>query len=355
MATRPVVQGRGACSSPAPRFAHRRCEPVADGWWQDAEPAPATRVHADPVRRIISYNTSPDVPFDRSINPYRGCEHGCVYCFARPSHAYLELSPGLDFETELFARHEAPQRLIEALRVPGYRCAPIVLGANTDCYQPIEKRCRITRGLLEVLAEHRHPVSILTKSSLVLRDLDVLGALARDNLAHVAVSITTLDDALKRRLEPRASSGRRRLDTVRALSDAGIPVSVLLAPVIPMLNDMEIERIVVAAAEAGAASLGWVLLRLPHELAAMFRTWLEVHYPDRAARVMNRVRDTRGGRDNDSTFGRRMHGQGAYAQLIAARIDRACRRAGLGTRSAHALRTDLFTRPTRPGDQLALL
>ncbi len=355
MAAGPRLRGRGACSSPAPRYAHQRCEPVADDWWQEAEPSPATRVHADPVRRVISYNTSPDVPFDRSINPYRGCEHGCVYCFARPSHAYLELSPGLDFETELFARHEAPQRLVEALRAPGYRCAPIVLGANTDCYQPIEKRYRITRGLLEVFAEHRHPVSILTKSSLVLRDLDVLTAMARDNLAHVAISITTLDDELKRCLEPRAPSSRRRLDTVRVLGEAGIPVSVLLAPVIPMLNDMEIERIVEAAAEAGVTSLGWVLLRLPHELAAMFRAWLEVHFPERAVRVMNRVRDTRGGRDNDSTFGRRMRGQGAYAQLIAARIDRACRRAGLDTHGADALRTDLFTRPTRTGDQLPLL
>lgn len=346
--------GRGACSSPAPRHRDVRHEPVHDGWWQEDEPAPRTVVLPDPARRVITRNQSPDVPFDRTINPYRGCEHGCIYCFARPSHAWLDLSPGLDFETRLFAKTEAPTRLEEELRAPGYRCAPVVLGANTDCYQPIEKHHRITRGILEVLAAHRHPVSILTKSSLVLRDVDILADMARHNRARVLVSVTTLNDELKRRLEPRTPSGRRRVATVRALREAGVPVGVLAAPIIPGLNDDEIEAIVAAVAEAGADSVSWVLLRLPNELPGMFRDWLATHYPDRAERVMNRIREAHGGRDYDPRFGHRMRGEGPYAELLSRRFAVACRRAGLDDRPVPELDCSGFRVPIRPGDQLGL-
>ncbi len=347
-------KGRGAASSPPPRYRAQHHERVDDGWWQEAESAPATVVAPDPARSVISYNQSPDVPFDRTINPYRGCEHGCIYCFARPSHAWLDLSPGLDFETRLFAKLDAPALLEKALRHPRYRCDTVVLGANTDCYQPIEKQYGLTRRLLAVLYDYRHPVSILTKSALVLRDLDILGDMAREGLVNVMVSVTTLDQDLKRRLEPRTPSGQRRLRTVADLAEAGIPTGVLMAPVIPALNDHEIETIVQASAEAGARSVETVLLRLPLELADLFREWLAVHYPERAGRVMSLLREARGGRDNDSRFGYRMRGQGAYADLISHRLKLARKRFGLEGRGQLGLDKGKFRLPVKSGDQLGL-
>lgn len=352
MSNHRVIRGRGACSSPTPRyFQYSRAPEPGEG---ESDGRPETRVSKQKIGQVISYNQSPDLPFDRSINPYRGCEHGCIYCFARPTHAWLDLSPGLDFETRILARPDAPERLAETLRSPRYQCRPIVIGTNTDCYQPAERRLGITRRILEVLAEHRHPVSVLTKSSLVQRDSDVLADMAREGLASVMVSVTTLDDELKRGLEPRTPSGRQRLETVNALATAGVPTGVLLAPVIPALNEHEIETIVEASADAGARSLSWVLLRLPHEVAGMFREWLEVHYPDRAGRVMARVQDSRGGKDYDSRWGRRLRGQGPYARLIADRVRLACRKHGLDALDRPGLTTEHFRVPRRSGDQLRL-
>ncbi len=347
-------RGRGACSSPAPRYLAHSHHPHPDPDTPEAWSRPQTRVSTQRIGQVISYNQSPDLPFDRSINPYRGCEHGCIYCFARPSHAWLDLSPGLDFETRIIARPDAPRRLAEILRSPRYECRPIVIGTNTDCYQPIEKRLGITRNLLEVLAEHRHPVSLLTKSNLVQRDMDLLAEMAKDGLASVMVSVTTLDSELKRRLEPRTPSGARRLDTVRALSEAGIPTGVLLAPVIPALNDHEIEAIARVSAEAGASSLSWVLLRLPHEVAPLFRDWLAEHYPDRAGKIMGMIQASRGGRDYDHRWGRRLRGEGPFAELLARRIQLACRRHGLDHDTRPRLETGLFRVPGRSGDQFTL-
>ncbi|HKK06750.1 MAG TPA: PA0069 family radical SAM protein [Gammaproteobacteria bacterium] len=325
-------KGRGAVVSPDNRYSTQRCEAIDDGWGSlDEPPAPlATTLTADASRRVISYNDSPDVGFDRSINPYRGCEHGCVYCFARPTHAWLGLSPGLDFEAKLFYKPEAATLLRAELAAPGYRCAPIAVGINTDAYQPAERRLRITRAVLEVLAECRHPLNIVTKSALVERDIDILTEMARENRASVAVSITTLDRTLARRLEPRAAAPERRLETIARLSEAGIPVSVLIAPVIPVLTDAELETILTRSREAGARAAGYVMLRLPHELKEMFTAWLAHHEPLKAEHVMNRVRDLRGGREYDAAFGRRMSGTGPYAELIAQRFRAAHRRLGYG-------------------------
>ncbi|HXU11594.1 MAG TPA: PA0069 family radical SAM protein, partial [Candidatus Binatia bacterium] len=291
--------------------------------------------------------------FDRSINPYKGCEHGCVYCFARPTHSYLGLSPGLDFETKIFSKPDAARLLSEELRRPGYRCEVIALGANTDPYQPVERDLKITRSILEVLLEHGHPVGIVTKGSLVLRDLDLLAAMAARRLATVMISITTLDRSLARRMEPRAASPERRLGTLRALSEAGIPVGVLSSPMIPGLNDAELERILEAAASAGARTAGYVILRLPHELQSIFAEWLEAHYPLRAAHVLNLVRETRGGKLYDSEFGQRMKGTGPYADLLRRRFETACRRLGL-SRNRMDLDTTQFRVPPRAGDQPGL-
>ena len=346
-----TITGRGTARNPANRYqAHQHASDPG----QVPAKSPQTSVRPMPVRRVISYNDSPDLPFDRSINPYRGCEHGCIYCFARPSHAWLDLSPGLDFETRIMARPDAPARLAEELRHPKYYCAPVVIGSNTDCYQPAERSQHITRRVLETLAEHRHPLSVLTKSRLIARDADLLAEMAADQLASAMVSVTTLDNGLKRRLEPRTPSGSQRLATVRALTDAGVPVGVLLAPVIPMINDHEIEDIVAASAAAGAVSLSWVLLRLPHEVGPLFRDWLDEHYPDRADRVMARIRDSRGGRDYDSRWGSRLRGEGEYARLIAERIRLACRRHGLDDLQRPALDPSQFRVPVRSGDQLGL-
>lgn len=349
-------KGRGAISNPPVRFESRHREPAHDGWGtptRDDEAPRPTELIPDATRSVITSNRSPDVGFDRSINPYRGCEHGCVYCFARPSHAYLGLSPGLDFETRLLYKPEAPALLRRELAAPGYRCAPLALGVNTDAYQPVERRLGLTRAILEVLSESRHPVSIITKSALIERDLDLIAPMAARGLASAAVSITTLDHGLARRMEPRATAPRRRLETVRRLAAAGVPVTVMVAPLIPFINDHELEAILDAASEAGAAAAGYVLLRLPHELGGLFREWLATHYPDRAERVMGRMRDLRGGRDNDPRFGTRMRGEGPYAALLQARFQAARRRAGLQG-GVPELDSGRFRPPREDAGQLAL-
>ncbi|MGC8519600.1 MAG: PA0069 family radical SAM protein, partial [Steroidobacteraceae bacterium] len=298
------------------------------------------------ARALISTNDSPDIPFEQSINPYRGCSHACVYCYARPSHAYMGFSSGLDFETKLFYKADAAALLRHELDRPGYLCKPITLGANTDPYQPIERQLRVTREILEVLTACRHPVTLITKSALVLRDLDLLGALAKDNLVQVGVSITTLDAELKRCMEPQTASPAARLRTVRELTAAGIPAGVLVAPVIPALTDQDLEGILEAAAAAGAQWAGYVLLRLPHELHTLFSEWLQAHYPDRAAHVLSLIRQMRQGRQNDPRFGSRMRGEGPFADLLRARFQAACRRRGLNTGRNASLDVGRFRRPS---------
>lgn len=358
MARKPLTppRGRGATFNPEGRFASEVREAFDDGWGDLAEEprqAPTT-VTAEAARSIISRNDSPDIPFSQSINPYRGCEHGCVYCYARPTHAYLNLSPGLDFETRLFAKVNAAERLRGELARPGYRCQPIALGANTDPYQPAEREWRITRQVLEVLAECGHPVTITTKSALVERDLDLLAPMARENLARVFISVAALDHELARRLEPRASAPRRRIEAMRRLADAGVPVGVIAAPVIPMLTDPQLEAVLEASREAGAGDAGYVLLRLPHEVRELFRAWLEHHYPLKAAHVMSLVRQMRGGAENDPSFGSRMTGQGVFAELIARRFRVACGRLGFNLERDGRLDCSRFRPPGR-GRQLSLL
>jgi len=323
------TKGRGAPFDPPCRYASQTYEPVDDGWDGGQQPAPTTRVEVEHAKAVLTRNRSPDVPFDRSVNPYRGCEHGCIYCYARPTHAWLGLSPGLDFETRLVAKPDAPELLRRALAKPGYRCAPIALGTNTDPYQPIERRWRVTRGLLEVLSELEHPCTITTKGALIERDLDLLADMAARRLVHVQISLTTLDAALARTLEPRAAAPHRRLALIRALHEAGVPVAVMIAPVIPVLTDHEMERLLEAAREAGARSAGWILVRLPLEVAPLFEAWLAAHRPDQAAHILKRIRDTRGGHTNDARFGTRMRGEGVYADLLAQRFRLAARRNGL--------------------------
>lgn len=349
------IKGRGAVDNPAGRFDHLTKQPEDDGWYRAAEGVPSiqTSVEVDHARRVIAYNDSPDVPFDRSINPYRGCEHGCSYCFARPSHAYLGLSPGLDFESRLFYKPDAAEKLRRELSAPGYACAPIALGVNTDAYQPIEKRFQLTRALLEVLLEARHPVYLITKSALIERDLDILQQMAEASLVGVAVSLTTLDADLERRLEPRAAGGKRRLRVIETLAKHGIPVSVSVAPVIPVLTDPELERLLEAARAHGAQAAGFVMLRLPHELQGLFASWLETHYPLKAAHVLNTLRQMHGGALYRSQFGRRGRGDGAYADVVAQRFRMACRRLGLSEHTA-ALDCGQFRPPTPAGGQLAL-
>jgi DNA repair photolyase len=348
-------KGRGASYNPDNRFFSTRSEAEDDGWAREDEELPPlkTQVSIQQSRSIISRNQSPDVPFDQSINPYQGCEHGCIYCFARPTHAYLDLSPGLDFETKLFAKPNAAELLRAELAHPRYQCRLINLGANTDPYQPIEREWKITRSLLEVLLEARHPVTLITKNALVLRDLDILTELARLELVKVMVSVTSLDHELSRIMEPRASSPQRRLHAIEKLSAAGVPVGVMMAPLIPFLNDEEIEKVMAAVGKAGAQSAGYVLLRLPYEVRDLFVNWLQEHFPLRAERIMGVLRDARGGRDNDPRFGLRMRGDGPYARLLRQRVARACRQHGLSGQQ-HALRTDLFRPPRVDGLQLGL-
>jgi DNA repair photolyase len=354
----PPRKGRGATFNPKVRFDSSELDPFDDGWGSLAAaraeaPPPPTEVRPDASRTVIVRNASPDIPFEQSINPYRGCEHGCIYCYARPSHAYLGLSPGLDFETKIYAKLDAAPLLERELAKPGYRCQPIALGSNTDPYQPQERRLGITRAILEVLSRCRHPVTIVTKSAAVTRDLDLLAPMAADGLAGVAVSITTLDPGLARTLEPRAAAPHRRLQALRMLNAAGVPTSVMAAPIIPGLNDHELEAVLEAAAAAGAAHSGYVLLRLPHELKELFTSWLEAHAPLRAQHVLTLIRQCRGGRLNDPSFGSRMRGQGAYAELIGQRFALAKRRFGLD-RSRPPLRTDLFQPPIVDRGQLRL-
>ncbi|MGH6671900.1 MAG: PA0069 family radical SAM protein [Xanthobacteraceae bacterium] len=347
-------RGRGTVSNGSGRY-----EPLArvafDDGWQGLDDLPpfATSVTADSTRKIITRNDSPDISFDRSINPYRGCEHGCVYCFARPTHAYLGLSPGLDFESKLFIKPNAPELLERELSAPGYAPKIIAIGTNTDPYQPIERRYKIMRGILEVLDRAGHPVGIVTKSTLVLRDLDILARMAERNLAKVAISVTTLDAKLARAMEPRAPTPSRRLDALRQLVKAGVPTSVMVAPVIPALNDSEIERILGAVAASGVRNAGYVLLRLPLEVRDLFREWLLEHYPDRYRHVFKLVRDTRGGKDYDSTFGKRMSGSGPIAWMIGRRFEVACER--LGFNKTHVkTTTEHFRIPRPPRQQLDL-
>jgi DNA repair photolyase len=353
------AKGRGVASNRAPRYRAHALDAApehvdAPAESEDALPRhPATRCLPDASRSIIAYNRSPDVPFNRSINPYRGCEHGCVYCFARPSHAWLDLSPGLDFETRILAKHDAVRLLRDELGRPAYRPEPIHLGSNTDPYQPLERELRLTRGILELLLEVRHPVTVLTKGSLIERDLDVLAQLARLGLARAAVSITTLDPELKRTLEPRAASASARLRVIRALVDAGVPTSVMVAPVIPRVNDHEIEAILEAAAAAGARRAGWILLRLPLELKELMQEWLDAHRPLAAAHVMSLLRASRGGRNDESAFHARMSGSGPVADLIAKRFEVAVRRLGLETGDHAPLDCSQFRKPGA-GGQLAL-
>jgi len=348
-------KGRGAASNDSGRFEAEKRMPFDDGWGSaDEEPAPLeTTLTVDATRTIIARNDSPDIGFDRSINPYRGCEHGCIYCYARPSHAFLGLSPGLDFESRLFYKPDADALLAAELRKKGYSCRPIALGSNTDPYQPVERRFRITRSILEVLRDFRHPVTIVSKSALIQRDIDILAEMAKERLASVTISVTTLDRTLARRMEPRASTPERRIETIAALAGAGIPTGVLSAPMIPALNDNEMEHILERARAAGATSAGYTLLRLPLELKALFKEWLEEHFPDKAAHVLSLVAQSHGGRLYDSNWSKRMTGTGPYAEMLRLRFGRACRKLGFGERSTSPLDTSLF-RPPQNGDQLRL-
>ncbi len=344
-------RGRGALSNASGRFeAAERVE--ADDGWESLATLPAFRtvVHEERARSIITTNDSPDISFDRSINPYRGCEHGCVYCYARPTHAYLGHSPGLDFETQLYAKTNAAEVLERTLAQPGYTAQTIALGANTDPYQPIERERRITRSILEVLARANHPVGIVTKSALVVRDLDILAPMAKRGLVKVALSVTTLDRKIARAMEPRAATAARRLDAIRQLTQAGVPAAVMVAPIVPGLTDCEIEPILTAARDAGARQAGYVLLRLPLELKVLFREWLWSEFPDRADRVVHLLQSMHGGQDYVATFGQRQTGSGPYAALIGQRFRLAARRLKLNERR-ETLRTDLFVQPVLQGGQ----
>ena len=328
---------RGALSQIQGRFESEERSDFDDGWTaeeRDANP-PATVVTIERARSIIAHNDSPDVPFSQSVNPYRGCEHGCIYCYARPSHAYLELSPGLDFETKLYAKTNAVELLKDELSRKGYVPTPMAFGTNTDCYQPIERKHRLMRGLIDVLAACDHPLTIVTKSALIERDIDLLAPMAKKGLVKAFVSITTLDQKIARTLEPRAASPQRRVDTLRALASAGIPCGVMVAPLIPALTESTLEAILEAAAGAGASMAGWILLRLPNEVRPLFKEWLAAHYPQRADHVMSLIRQSRGGRENDPRFGARMSGSGNFVELIAKRFDLACRKFGLNSEENH--------------------
>ena len=348
------LRGRAALSNPAVRFDSLRSEHVDDSWDRVEElPVLRTTVSIEVPRRVISKNTSPDLSFDRSINPYRGCEHGCIYCFARPSHAYLGLSPGLDFETKLIARPDAPAILEKELCNPRYRPAMIAIGTNTDPYQPIEKKHEIMRGILKVLAKFNHPVGIVTKGVMIERDIDILAPMAAKGLVRVGISITTLDNQTSRAMEPRVPLPARRLQTISRLADAGIPVRVMVSPVVPALTDHELEAILTASHIAGAVAASCIVLRLPREVSGLFQDWLADAFPDRAARVMGRVRELHGGKDYDPEFGTRMRGQGKWADLIRQRVQLSTRKLGLA-RELPPLRTDLFQVPSQVGDQMSL-
>jgi DNA repair photolyase len=349
-----VVKGRGAVTNEAGRYERFQREAFDDGWDmpEDGERLATTVTH-ETARTIITRNDSPDLSFDRTINTYRGCEHGCIYCYARPNHAYVGLSPGKDFETRIFVKADAATLLEKELDAPEYQCEPIVMGGVTDVYQPSERRYGVTRAVLEVLWRRRHPVAIVTKSRLVLRDLDILAPMAAAGLAKVAVSVTTLEPKLARTLEPRAAAPHARLATIAGLAAAGVPTAVMAAPMIPSLNDHEMEAILEAAAAAGARQAGYIAVRLPLEITDLFREWLATHAPDRAGRVMALIKSMRGGREYDPAWGRRFVGQGAYARMLAGRFRRAAGRLGLD-RPSFALDTAQFVRAPRPGESLPL-
>nr|CAD6605810.1 radical SAM protein [Rhizobium sp. TCK] len=348
-------RGRGAGLNPSGRFEQERREAFDDGWQSLEELAPfTTDVQVEKPRTAITRNDSPDISFDRSINPYRGCEHGCIYCFARPTHSFMGLSAGLDFEAKLFAKPDVPKLLERELSRPDYKVRAIAIGTNTDPYQPIEREWRIMRQILEVLHKANHPVAIVTKSALITRDLDILSDMAAKGLAKVGISVTTLDRKLARTMEPRASTPTKRLEAIKALNDAGVPTAVMVAPIIPALNDHEIERILDAGHAAGAREASYVLLRLPLEVSPLFRDWLLRNYPDRYRHVMSLVRSMRGGKDYDADFGKRMKGSGPYAWQIGRRFDITVKRLGMGRRGL-PLRDDLFIRPDGGGIQLSLL
>ncbi len=348
-----VQKGRGAVSNLQGRYELQQREAWDDGWPQiddEADGQPArwkTQVTEERARSILTRNASPDIPFNVSLNPYRGCEHGCIYCFARPTHSYFGLSPGLDFESRIFAKINAAELLRSELSKASYRPEPIALGVNTDAYQPCERSLRLTRSVLEVLHECGHPVGLITKSSLIERDIDLLSAMAARRQAAAAITITTLDPAIARTLEPRAAAPARRLRTIRALTDAGIPVSVSIAPVIPFVTEPDLERVLAAAADAGAVGASYIVLRLPWEVSPLFQQWLQAHFPQRAQRVMNRIRDMRGGADYDSSFGKRMRGEGVWADLIRQRFEKAADRLGIGKRAGRfkGLDATQFQRP----------
>ncbi|WP_425101278.1 PA0069 family radical SAM protein [Tropicibacter sp. S64] len=355
---RPVAKemrpGRGAASRDAGRFERFAREDLHDGWDIPEEVGVLRTIVAEEVpRSVITYQTSPDLPFDRSLNPYRGCEHGCIYCFARPGHAFLGLSPGLDFETRLIARPTAPEVLAKELRAKRYAVQPLAIGTNTDPYQPVERERRIMRGCLEVLRDFRHPVAIVTKGTLVERDIDILSDMAAQGLAKVGISVTTLDAGLSRKMEPRCPSPARRLETIRRLTEAGIPVRIMASPLVPALTDPELEKILEAGRDAGAVSASWIMLRLPREVAGLWQDWLAEHYPDRAKRIMGHLRDMHGGEVYSAKWFTRMRGEGPYADLVGQRFRRAARALGLDARQP-PLRCDLFRVPPRVGDQLSL-
>ncbi|NEX47801.1 PA0069 family radical SAM protein [Pseudotabrizicola algicola] len=348
------IRARGASSNHAGRFEAQGRERVEDGWdIAEEERLLRTEIRLERPRSALTYNRSPDLPFDRSVNPYRGCEHGCIYCFARPSHAYLNLSPGLDFETKLVARPGIAEVLAGELRARSYKVATVALGTNTDPYQPCEVEHGLMRQVLKVLSAFHHPTAITTKGTLIERDIDILAPMAARGLLRVGISVTTLHAGLSRRLEPRAPAPERRLQMIRRLSDAGIPVRVMIAPVIPGLTDSELERILAACRAAGAQAASWIVLRLPREVSPLFQDWLAQHVPERAAKVMARVREMHGGQDYDAQWARRMRGEGIWADLVAQRFDKAVARLGLA-KQMPPLRCDLFAPPPRAGDQLAL-
>ncbi|NIB38682.1 PA0069 family radical SAM protein [Pseudomaricurvus alkylphenolicus] len=348
-------KGRGALSNPSNRYIPVHSVEVAQDWAAEEESAsPVTEVLPDAAKTVITRNQSPDVPFEQSINPYRGCEHGCIYCFARPTHTYLDLSPGLDFETRLFYKAGAAETLANELRKPGYRCKTLAIGTNTDPYQPIEKQYGVMRDILQVLSDFNHPVAIVTKGALIERDLDLLGDLARRQLCSVMISVTTLDNDLKRTLEPRAASPAARLRMVARLREAGVPVGVLMAPVIPMINDAEMETLLEQCRDAGADRAGYVLLRLPLEVRDLFYQWLEQHYPLRAKHVISLIQQSRGGKDYQTEFGVRQKGTGVYAQLLSKRFHLACKKLGLNERESVELDFSQFQPPPKAGDQFAL-
>ncbi|WP_417699967.1 PA0069 family radical SAM protein [Pseudophaeobacter sp.] len=350
---RPRRKGRASLTNAAGRYDLAR-EAIDDGWMQDppAEVIP-TQIRLEQARSVISYNRSPDLPFDRSVNAYRGCEHGCIYCFARPSHAYLGLSPGLDFETQLIARPNVAAVLRQELSKARYRVATLAMGTNTDPYQPCERDHGLTRACLEVLQQFNHPVAIVTKGVLVERDLDILADMATRGLVRVGISVTTLDPDLSRRMEPRAPTPARRLAVIHRLASAGVPVRIMTSPVVPGLTDHELEALLAAGAEAGADAASWIMLRLPREVSTLWQEWLAEHAPGRAEKVMARLREMHGGRDYDPRWGQRMRGEGEYAAMIGRRFNAACKRLHLNTGST-PLRCDLFGRPAQPGDQMAL-